>query len=189
LAGEDVGEEGLCFAAVGDYLAILVNSVIVELLFVEQLAVSLVPAGRHVGRIACGVAVEILAEEGGLVTGLLQTHSDSVLLVLFGEELLEAPVRRIVSLYGIVMGVEAGEDGRPRRAPCRETHEGVFEGGTSFDQPGTYLGHLLGRGEVQVVGEDEDYVRSIGRRLRLFFLRSPELRTTRAEEEKDSQKN
>jgi len=54
LLREYIGEEIPGFAAVGDDLAVLINAVIVELLFVE-LAVPLVPAGRDVGRVAGGV--------------------------------------------------------------------------------------------------------------------------------------
>src|SRR5919112_545337 len=87
--GEDVGEEVLFLAAVGGYLAVLVYVVVVELLLI-QLAVPLVPAGRDVGRITGGIAIQVLAEEGSLVALLLQADGYSILLVPLGDELLKA---------------------------------------------------------------------------------------------------
>ncbi len=90
LAGEYVGEEVLGLATVRDLLAILVETVIVQLLFV-QLAVPLVPAWRYVGWVFRSVPVQVLAEESSLVASLLKAYADRVLLVPLGEELLESP--------------------------------------------------------------------------------------------------
>src|SRR5918997_2143031 len=90
--GEDVGEEILGLAAVGDYLTVLVYVVVVELLTV-QLAVPLVPTGRDVARThVARITVEVLAEEGGLVAALRQSDGDGVFLVPLGEKPLEAPI-------------------------------------------------------------------------------------------------
>src|SRR5215218_10696725 len=96
---------------------------------------------------------------------------DSVLLVPLRDELLEAPVRGPVAQYVVVVIVEAGEDGGPGGATNWVTHEGLFEGEALLSHQGGYLGHLLSGGVVQVIGEDEEYVGPIGRRLRLLFLR------------------
>src|SRR5215210_892061 len=60
------------------------------------------------------------------------------------------------------MVVETGEESSPGRATHRVADEGLFKGGALLSQQGTYLGHLRGRGVVQVVGEDEDYVWLLG---------------------------
>src|SRR5918997_404667 len=107
--GEDVGEEVLGLAAVGDYLAVLVEPVVVELLSV-QLAVPLVPTRREVAwTLVARITVEVLAEEGGLVAAILQSDGDGVLLVSLGEELFEAPIGGRVSPHVVVVIVEAGE--------------------------------------------------------------------------------
>ena len=119
----------LVVAAVGDLLTVLVDSVIVEPLLV-QLAVPLVPAGRHVARVVLPVLVQVLAEEGGSITGSLQARADRVLLVPLGDERLEPPLRGCVALYAVVMVVETGEDGSPRRATYRVADEGLLKGST-----------------------------------------------------------
>jgi hypothetical protein len=90
----------------------------------------------------------------------------------------------------MVVSVEAGEDGGPGGAAQRLAGEGVLEGDAFFYQQGADLWHLLGGGVVQVVGEDEDDVGLIGRRLCFFFLRrigcrGLGFRTACAEEKKD----
>ncbi len=157
LSGEDVGKEVPFLAAVGYFFAILVDAIVVELLPI-QLAVPLVPARRDVGRVAAGVPVEILAEEGSLVTLLLQADGDGVLLVPLLDELLKAPGRVVVAYHVVVVVVEAGEDGCPRGAAHRVAHEGLLEREALFGQQGADLGHLLYGGVVQVVGEDEEDV-------------------------------
>src|SRR5918997_1919236 len=159
--GEDVGEEVLFLAAVGDYLAVLVDPVVVELLSV-QLAVPLIPTGRDVGRITGWIAVEVLAEEGGLVATLLQACSDRILLQPLVAKLLEAPIGGLVALYAAGVGVEAGEDGGPRGAAQRLAGEGSLEGGALLGQQGAQVGHLLSGGVVQIVGENEDHVGPVG---------------------------
>ena len=62
----------------------------------------------------------------------------------------------------MVVGVEAGENGRPRGTTQRVAGEGVVEGGSVFHQQGAQLRQLPGRGRVQIVGKDEDYVGSSG---------------------------
>jgi hypothetical protein len=60
----------------------------------------------------------------------LQPDGDRALLVPLGAELLEAPVRRRVASYVMVVGVKADEDGCPRGATQRIADEGVLEGGS-----------------------------------------------------------
>src|SRR5215207_2263255 len=62
LPGEDVGEEVLGLVPVGDLLAVLVDSVVVELPYVE-LTVPLVPARRDVSRITGRIAVQALPKK------------------------------------------------------------------------------------------------------------------------------
>src|SRR4028119_2394674 len=158
LLGENVGEEVPFLAAVGDLLTVLVDAVVVELLPVE-LAVPLVPARRDVGPVPPPVTVEVFAEESGPVAALLKAGGYRILFGPIVTELLEASGRGTVALYAAVVGVEAGEDGGPRGATDREAHEGVLEGGALVAHKGADLGHLLGRGVVKVIGENEDYVR------------------------------
>src|SRR5215212_7555596 len=139
------------------------------------------------GGITGGIAVQVLAEEGGLVSGLLQAHADRVLLVPLGDELLEAPIRRLIAQNVVVVIVEAGKISGPRWAAYRVADEVLLKGGALLSQQGTYLGHLKGGGVVQIVGEDEDYIRPIVRRLRLYFLGRLGSRAARDEEEKDRQ--
>ncbi len=110
LSGEHVGEVVLGLASVGNHLAVLVDLVVVRIVFL-QLAVPLVPAGRDVGLVVlAGVSVHVLAEVSGPVAALfLQADGDRVLLVPLGDEPLEAPVRRTVAQYAVVVVVEAGE--------------------------------------------------------------------------------
>jgi len=126
--GEDVGEEVLFLAAVGDYLAVLVDPVVVELLSVE-FAVPLVPARRDVSGITGRIAVEVLAEEGGPVADPLQAHTNRVFFVTLGEELLEASVRWLIAQYVVVVIVEAGQDSRARRAAYGVADESLVKGG------------------------------------------------------------
>ena len=191
LPGEDVGEEVFGLIPVGDLLSVFVDSVVVELLVV-QFAVPFVPARWDVGRVVRRVPVQVLAEEGGLVAGFLQANGDEVLLVPLGDELLKAPIRRLIAQYVVVVIVQTGEEGSPGGAAHRVADEGLLEGGALIGQQGDYLGHLLSRNEVQVVGEDEDDVGPTGGRLRPFFLgrsgcRGLRSRAARYEEEKDQQ--
>src|SRR5215207_9097665 len=191
LPGEDVGKEGFGAATVRDDLAVLVDRVVVEVLFV-YLAVPLVPAGRDVGWVARRVAVQVFAHEGGPVTRPLQAGGDRVLLQPLVSELLESAVWGLVTLYLVVVGVETGERGRPRGATQRLAGEGVLKGDALFHHDGTQLGHLLDGGVVQVVDQDEDYVGPIAGRCGLFFLRRLGWRDRRSiaarhEEQKDRQ--
>jgi len=124
-----------------------------------ELGVPFIPARRYVGRVVpLGVVVEVLAEEGGSVTILLEAGGDRALLAPLVSELLEAPDRALVAPHAVVVGVEAGEHGRPGGTTCWVAYKGFLEGGTPFGQQRVDLGHLLGGGEVQVIGEHEDYV-------------------------------
>jgi hypothetical protein len=82
-------------------------------------------------------------------------------------ELLEASAGRVIARYTVVVGVETGEDGRPRGTTQREAEEGVIEGSSLFRQQRAQLRHLLSGVQVQVIGKDEDYV---GSSIGLFLL-------------------
>jgi hypothetical protein len=85
-----------------------------------------------VGWVILAVVVQVLAEEGSPVALHLQANGDGILLASLFAELLEAPVWGIVACYAVVVGVEAGENGRPRGTTQRVTGEGVLEGGPLF---------------------------------------------------------
>src|SRR5918997_1683825 len=108
---EDVGEVVLFFAAVGDDLPVLVQLVVV-ILELAYLGVPLVPTGRDVGRVVAGVVVEVLADQGGSVTFLLEPSGYRTLLESLVTELFEAPYRLLVAPHVVVVGVETGEHGR-----------------------------------------------------------------------------
>src|ERR671916_382066 len=117
-----------------------------------------VPAWRDVARIGLSVPVEVLAEQAGQIAFFLQADGNRVFLKPLRAKLLEASVRRFIVLHLVVVGVEAGKNGSPGRAAQRLASEGVVERGAFFYQQRAQVGHLLGRGVVQVVGEDEDDV-------------------------------
>jgi len=48
--------------------------------------------------------------------------------------------------------------------------EGLLEGEALLDKLRAYLGHLLSRGVIQIVGENEDYVGLFGRHFCSFFF-------------------
>jgi hypothetical protein len=54
--------------------------------------------------------------------------------VPFGKELLKSPRRGPVAPHVVVVVIETGEDGSPRRATYRVADEGILEGGALFDQ-------------------------------------------------------
>jgi len=94
----------------------------------------------------------------------LQAGGDRIFLKPLVTELLEASYRALVAPDVVVVGVEAGEDRSPGGAAYRVAYEGLLEGGALLSQQGVDLGHLLSRGVVQIVGEDEDYVWLLGSR-------------------------
>ncbi len=144
LAGENVGEVVLGTVSVGNDLSVLVELVVVVFripfacispgarILLSSGAyihpgVPLIPAGRDVGRVIAGVAVQVLAEQSGPVALFLQANGDGGLLAPLVPELLEAPVWGLVARYAVVVGVEAGEDGRPLGTTQRVADEGVLE--------------------------------------------------------------
>src|SRR5215216_1154953 len=160
---EDVGEVVFFLATVGDDLPVLVQLVVV-ILETARLGVPLVPARRDVARVVRTVAVQVLADQGGPVAVLLQAGGDRVFLQPLIAELLKASYWALVASHVVVVGVEAGEDSSPGGAAYRVAYEGLLEGGAPLGQQGVDLWHLLDGGEVQVVGENEDYVRLLSSR-------------------------
>ena len=104
------------------------------------------------------VPVEVLAEEDGVVADLLQPDRKSVGVL----EHLEAPWLR-VRPHLVVVGVEAGEERRPRRAAERVGREAVLEGDARVGEQCPGLGHVDELVLAHVVHGDHDDVGLSGR--------------------------
>ena len=98
---------------------VLVELVVVDLLFVRERCVPLVPAWRDQRRVAKPVAVEVLADLPRAVAGRLQPDRERVGRV----EELEPRARG----HPMVVGVLTGEIGRARGTAEREVDEEVAE--------------------------------------------------------------
>ena len=106
------------------------------------------------------VVVEVFADVGGVVAGLLEPDRQRVGVV----EVRVAAMRSAVGEHAVVVGVLAGEEGRARGAAERDVDEAVGERGAPRRQqrPGLRQGaHLLDR---LVVGHDHQDVGAAVRR-------------------------
>ncbi len=116
-----------------------------------------VPSRRDLVLVVDGalVAVQELADVGGLIASSLQPHGEHVL------GLREGPVAGLVREHPVVVAVLAGEQGSSRRTAERGGVEVVGEGRPAVTEQAGRPRHRLAavRGVVLVVGEHEDDVR------------------------------
>jgi hypothetical protein len=118
--------------------------------------VPLVPAG---GDVATAVLIQILAEQAGSVTGVVEAGGEVIIVVACRLERVYAAVGAVVGDDAGVVRVLPAQDRRARGAACGEGSEGVGEGRTLADQLLFDLRHLGEQGEIGVVGEDKQDVR------------------------------
>lgn len=119
--------------------------------------VPLVPAAWHLVR-ADVVAVEVLAEEPGPVTGLVQRHSVRAPLVAVADEgLVAAAVPVLVRQHPGVVRKPAGEQRRAGRAAQAVGDEVVPER-RAVAPHASHRGHVLDQVGRKIVGVDEDDV-------------------------------
>ena len=114
-------------------------------------------------RIPAPVAVQVLAEVGGVVAGLLEPDGQRVRVV----ELRVAAARRGVAHDAVVVRVLAGEERRARGAAERVRDEALGEGRPAVAQESPHVRHDPHRLDRLVVGHDHDDVRARLRRRRL----------------------
>jgi hypothetical protein len=139
--------------AVDRALVVEVVAVVAIRIGVDQGA-PLGPAGRDLMRVDRPVAVQVLADQGGVIAGLPQPDRERVVRV----QPVKPAQRRIVVEHPVVGGVLAGEECRPRGAAQRIAGEAVDEGRAPLpDQPPRQR-HHLDRGRRLVVGLDNDHV-------------------------------
>ena len=120
-------------------------------------AVPVVPAGRHQLRVAPAVLVQVLADERGLIAGVLEPDRQRVVLAL--EAVEAATGGEEVPLHPVVVRVLAGQERGPGGAADRVGGEGVGEGGAGPLQA-PEVGHQLGVAKGLVVGHDDEHVRA-----------------------------
>src|SRR5581483_9402192 len=112
-----------------------------------------VPAGRDVGWRGVGaVAVEVLAEQGGAVAGVVQAGGQGGAVAEGGHP----AVGPLVAQHAVVAGELAGQDGGAAGAADRGGDEGVGEGAPHQALDG---GHGAERVPALVVGQDQHDVR------------------------------
>ena len=141
-------------------------------------AAPLVVAGRDLGRVRAPVAVQVLAEVGRVVAGLLEPDGERVRVV----ELRVAAARRRVPHDAVVVGVLAGEEGRAGRAAERVRDEAVGERRAAVAQEALHVRHDAERLERLVVGHEHDDVRARLHRGRLRAVRACRDRRSRKED-------
>src|SRR5215213_5703294 len=139
------------------------SAVLVEVVaqVVTGYRVPIVPPDRHASPV---VAVHVLADEHRPVAFVLEPGGDRRFPEAQHAEPLGAPPRPRVPHDLVVVGVLAAQDGRPRRAAQGIGHEGALEGsalGRQLSEVGVVRRVLLQELGIQVVGEDEDHVRTI----------------------------
>jgi hypothetical protein len=110
--------------AVKDPVAVVVQRVVVDLLVVRGGHVPLRPAQRHEGLVH--VAVQVLADQGGVVPGALEPDREGVASVQLLKA-AEAAVRRIVAEDAVVVHVLTGEEGGAGGAAERVVDEAPLE--------------------------------------------------------------
>ena len=169
LPREDVDEVVLRGRAVPDELAVLVEPVVVLRVRVAAAGrtVPLVPAGRDERRVdGFRIPVQILAEQPRPVAGVVHPRGDRRLLVAVGMELSVPTRRREVAENVVLVHVLAAQDRRTRGATQRVGDEEVRERRPLLHELRVDLREprrVEVGVEVEVVGEDEDDVRLLGR--------------------------
>ena len=113
------------------------------------------PPGARVHGVA--IAVQVLAEVRGLITGGLQPYRERV-----GAIERRIAIRRIVREDAMVVRVLAGEERRSRRTAFRGGHEVVRERDALVDEVVLHALHHRQRGRVLVVGHHDQDVRARG---------------------------
>ena len=103
------------------------------------------------------VAVQPLADQGGPVAGLLQPGGEGVAPVLHPVP----PVGVEVAGDAVVVGVLAGDEGRPGRAAEREGVDRVGEAGAPGGEQLAHVRHVGDVGEGLVVGHHHEDVRPL----------------------------
>ena len=106
------------------------------------------------------VPVEVLADQRRLVTRFLE-HGRDRALVAEGRE----PVRLLVAVDVVVVGVLAGEEAGPRRAAQRVRREGVLERQPTIGEQPLHVRHPAHVVPAHVVGLDHQHVRPLLLRL------------------------
>ena len=120
-----------------------------------------VPARRLVGQVRDHVleVVEVLADDLRPVDRV-EVGRDRV--VLIGLEGPVAAVRRHVVEDVVVVRIQAGQEGRPRRAAQRHRRVVALERRPLVDQHPLDVGHLQHVGEGRVVEHHQDDIRRLG---------------------------
>src|SRR5215218_5580277 len=139
------------------------SAVLVEVVaqVVTGYRVPIVPPDRHASPV---VAVHVLADEHRPVAFVLEPGGDRRFPEAQHAELLGASPRPRVPHDLVVVGVLAAQDGRSGGAAQGIGHEGALEGsalGRQLSNVGVVRRVLLQELGIQVVGEDEDHVRTI----------------------------
>jgi hypothetical protein len=111
-----------------------------------------VPPGRDVG---AAVTVQVLADQGRLVAGVVEPRGDRRGI----PKIVESAHESAVLVHPGRVRVGAAQDARPARAAERIRHEAVREGDAASHELLADDGHVGERVPALVVGEDEDDVR------------------------------
>ena len=106
-----------------------------------------------------GVAIEVLADEGGAVAGVVEPGGHGRLLVAEAVEGRESAILADIAEDTVIVRVLPTQDRGARGTAERRRDEGVGEREPLRGEERLHVGHAGNRPGIEIVGHDDDDVR------------------------------